>query len=154
MGAAVPGTLALVACGQGKGSRPHVRRIYPKGTRLADTLTREQILTMPAGRVLDVLVNIAVTGLDSVPKYSEDISHAWSVVECLAGKNVRLVLEDWRTGKGIIGGWAALFSLPNGHDTGHALGETAPLAICRAAALLIALEAPPCSTGSSTSSAT
>lgn len=67
-----------------------------------------------------------------VPNYSADIGDAWQVVEHLSQLGHRLILEDWR-GNVRAGGWAALFDLADGHDTGQQTGETAALAICRAA---------------------
>lgn len=63
-------------------------------------------------------------------EYSSDIRDVWQVVDHMAGQGIHLVLEDWRRTHKL---WAALFDLPDGHDTGQVIAETAPLAICRAA---------------------
>lgn len=74
-------------------------------------------------------------------KPSKDIAAAWEVVEAMAARGCDLVLQDWRR-LPQQAAWAALYELPTGHDTGHCLGETAPLAICRCA-LLAARNAAP-----------
>ncbi len=132
-------------------------------------MTREEILALSAGRDLDVLIHRKVMGRDCkhftpepgefgsdlngwydwpqmkvlprlVPCYSMDIAAAWEVVKHLATRGIELTLEDWRSlPEG--GGWKAMFDLPDGHDTGDALGQDAPLAICRAALLAVPLVA-------------
>ncbi len=66
---------------------------------------------------------------------SENLIHVWQVVETLAARGCRLVLHDWRGDQQVYEkyrGWAALFDLFDGHDTGDFIGDTVPLAICRA----------------------
>jgi hypothetical protein len=65
--------------------------------------------------------------------YSTSIGAVWYVVDALSARGCSLVLEDWRNDPRAPGKWSALFNLPDGHDTGGAMGETAPEAICRAA---------------------
>lgn len=68
-----------------------------------------------------------------IPFYSTEINAAWLVVEKLAAENRgTLVLQDWLDVRGTPGRWCALFDLPDGHDTGQILADTAPLAICKA----------------------
>jgi hypothetical protein len=68
-----------------------------------------------------------------IPNYFTEIAAAWLVVDKLAEKKISLVLEDWRAVEGAPGKWSAIFDLPDGHDTGNGLGETAAEAICNAA---------------------
>lgn len=84
----------------------------------------------------DVFKDRGMRGYD-IPKFTTDIAAAWQVVEKLASRGIRLVLEDWRNDPRIAepyqDSWAALFNLPDGHDTGQVVGADACLAICRAA---------------------
>lgn len=120
-------------------------------------MTRSEILAMPAGRELDRLI-AALLGDREDPgdnwwhspdggKYSAadggpwpcstEIDAAWRVVDALSDKDYGLALEDWRISPGAPGQWGVMFYLPDGHDTGQATGESAPLAICRAALLAL-----------------
>ena len=69
----------------------------------------------------------------AVPEYSDNMQSAWELVEKLALRGHRLVLEDYRGMSSAPGNWSALFDYPNGHDGGQHVADTAPLAICRAA---------------------
>jgi hypothetical protein len=152
-------------------------------TTHAEPLTRERILSLPAGRELDALVAERVMGYtgirllndlylfrdataaekkecpsrrsESVPPYSESIAAAWAVVEKMAtARDYRLRLtapggfnDDEQGGEPIAEGeWEAVFQRPHpaGHEwagdlddsaTAEAWGDTAPLAVSRAALL-------------------
>lgn len=134
-------------------------------------MTRDEVLLMVAGKDLDDLIATKVMGFHptdggwwhgdnghcerrfdgggcvdcnaDAPAWSPStsIDDAWTVVGALSARGFALVLEDWQDVKS----WAALFHDRQGHDTGHAVAATAPLAICRCAllALLAALEGDP-----------
>jgi len=95
------------------------------------------INTMPAGPEMDALVAEKVMGYTScafgVPRYSESLEAAWEVVEKMkpVWREFRLSFGPYLAGKeGLKDGWElepALGSPVYGY------GETAPLAICRAA---------------------
>lgn len=72
-----------------------------------------------------------------VPAYSEDIAAAWLVLDAMRVRGCEVALEDHTLHDGPNKGWWALFDLPDGGDTGHAIGDTAPLAICLAARKVI-----------------
>ena len=105
-------------------------------------LTREQILALPAGPELDALVATAIGALgkcwNAPPYYSRSEGAAFLAVDALAALGCGLILEDWRSLAGAPGPWAARFDLPDGHDTGTALGQSAAHAIARA--ILLAKE--------------
>lgn len=115
-------------------------------------MTRDEILNMPAGRVLDAVVAERVlnwthikhnellneysvgkdpdVGWRVIPNFSTDIAAAWEVVEKMPfGYELRLC--DY---KGSIVRWQAEFHEP-GAKTLMVWADTAPLAICRAALL-------------------
>lgn len=113
--------------------------------------SREDILVLPAGEELDGALSFRLLGfglpsvelslLPRFPPLSYSRSACWLVVNALADRNVRLVLEDWRSSPMVTpqtNGWAAYFTMPDGHDTGSAVAPDFPLAICRAA--LVAVE--------------
>lgn len=109
-------------------------------------LTREDILKMEPGRELDALVAKHVMfprhthPLSEVKgwcqKYSADISAAWEVVEKISKKdNVKFSIDfDYS----VNGKWNAGFNYNSGSYAGNA-AVTAPLAICRAALLAVAV---------------
>lgn len=70
---------------------------------------------------------------------SRNIADAIQVAEKLSETNNTLALEDWRSDRQR---WGALFTLADGHDTGHYIADTAALAICQAADAVIAQTAP------------
>ena len=67
--------------------------------------------------------------VDPVPFYSTDLLAAWLVVEHMLTQGYRFELVYEKTPP--EADWGALFSAHDG--AGYGLGETAPLAICRAA---------------------
>lgn len=110
-------------------------------------LTREMVLAEPAGARLDSLVAEHVTGWkplglakdfdgnpfpESVPAYSTDIAAAWEVF-CAHKK------KGWDIGWHNVCGVEAFFVTDGGEYqfTELARGETASLAICRAALLAV-----------------
>lgn len=68
---------------------------------------------------------------------SASADDALRAADALAARGAHLTLEDWRGLTHAPAPWAALFDLSDGHDTGHAVGETAPHAICLAALLAL-----------------
>ncbi len=122
-------------------------------------MTREEIRALLAGREMDRLIAAMlgdreedgwwfsgfVAGNSDTVKYSDEdggprrysakIEAAFSAVDALSARFCWLILEDWRNIPNAPGKWAALFDFHDGHDTGHALGETAAEAICRACLL-------------------
>ena len=111
-------------------------------------MTRNEILQMPAGREMDLLVAIRLMGEDAsllkvnredsyfenhLPRYSTDIAAAWEVVEKMQSFDLEMEYP---------GEWRASAMLA-GSDWGQTISDqTAPLAICRAA-LLAVMEAEP-----------
>jgi hypothetical protein len=113
-------------------------------------MTREEILSMEAGRELDALVAVEVMGWHNdheVPYYdwvqesnevihiskrwspSSDIGAAWEVVEKMIANGW------WNTDIGF--GSGIVVSFDDGSTTHQAKADTAPLAICRAALLAV-----------------
>lgn len=106
-------------------------------------MKREEIEKMPAGNKMDTLIELDVFGwpkayddaLD-VPKYSTEISVAWQVVEKMKadGFPLRMNIDAETAGypgnNGVV--WCAFKY--------SAFGNTAPLAICRAALMTTADE--------------
>ena len=118
-------------------------------------MTRDEIINMPAGRELDVLVAEKVMGekgfkpvIDAITEfngfgvinrpvygeiefscYSTSIVAAWEVVEKFI----------FQLHHGVDGYWCVLMTPEeiNGQDVFEAGGDTAPLAICRAALLVV-----------------
>lgn len=68
-----------------------------------------------------------------VPRYSTDISAAWKVVEALCGPDYRACRIDWAAGQ--CG--CSFVTVHAGSWLGHAGAETVPLAICRAALVVL-----------------
>lgn len=126
---------------------------------MTEQLTREKILSMPAGRELDALVAEKVMGWKQcsmegvriktcygkppefgrndgrvrIPGYSTDISAAWEVVEKVKQMNWFFILSD----NLFPDKWeASLFWDPNGTMI-EARAETAPEAICKASLLAV-----------------
>lgn len=121
-------------------------------------MTREEILNMPANRETDVLMAEEVMGLrldwefaefqngepavptlrdkydeiGMVPFYSTDISAAWEVVEKLCNETGCDIVKVCKRDPELFGEWSCNFG--RGCE---AFGDTAPLAICRAARLLV-----------------
>ena len=117
-------------------------------------MTREDIKNMLAGRGLDALIAEKVMGLTVdyefsepcilslrdkyddwgfLPNYSTDISAAWEVVEKLCNETGCDVVKVCKRDPELLRGeWSC--NLGRGFE---ALGDTAPLAICRAALLTI-----------------
>jgi len=96
-------------------------------------MTRDEILSMEAGREMDVTVGFYVMDLHAppelYPEYSTDISAALEVVDKFYSMN----LYKYSNGKE----WSVyLVTEKNGksHDASET-ADTAPLAICRAALL-------------------
>ena len=115
-------------------------------------MTRDEILNMPAGRELDVLVANKVLGIvptkwhplenpwDEIPlrPYSTDIAAAWKVVERLHEKG--FYTGFYRNGKGATdkrGNFIENWGVDIGCVIELADQPTLPLAICRAALLAV-----------------
>lgn len=96
-------------------------------------MTRDEILAMPAGREMDVLVGRHVMDLVGPPdlywEYSTDISAAWMVVEKFPFCSLDFDATTWRC------------ELSDGDKIFIASSDlrnpSAPLAICRAALLSV-----------------
>lgn len=73
------------------------------------------------------------------------IDKTWVLIEALAAKGMRLVLEDWREHEpgSAVRGWSAYFDLPGGHTSSQKVAPTAPMAICLAALELLPQPASP-----------
>ena len=115
-------------------------------------MTREEILRMEAGPELDRLVaeqimgwregqdtlklqgGMGILGEKALPRYSTDIAAAWEVVEALREKEFVIdilgLLEDF-----IVKIWNENES--EGLSIAKASAEQAPLAICRAALIVL-----------------
>lgn len=115
-------------------------------------MTREEIMTEPAGRKMNAAIHEKVFGLKvnwqhgwpftdevgllgyrSVPKYSEDIAAAWPVVEWLRERWGQISFygaQAWRCNQ---------YHYDPCHVGISGTGDTLPVAICRAA-LLVAME--------------
>ena len=96
-------------------------------------VTRDEILNMPAGQETDDLISLYVLGEDitprgyAIPPYSTNIAAAWEVV----GKYYSMTLEKFSDGEE----WRC-YLVTEREGKNHDViggGETAPLAICRAA---------------------
>lgn len=102
-------------------------------------MTRDEILNMPAGRKMDLLIARILypeaTQLIIMPKYSTDIAAAWEVVEFFHPNfSVDLSYDDPQTVEEIK--WCCeLCANKEPYDDFEARADTAPLAICRAALL-------------------
>lgn len=108
---------------------------------MSQDLTREMVLTEPAGTRMDLWVAQRIMGAGK-PEYSTDIADAWNVVEEMQRRGRKLTLNDARThpityeiqaGAGTQAFCA--FSEECGHPFAFAFGDTVPHAICRAALL-------------------
>jgi ABA sandwich protein len=118
----------------------------------------EDIENMQAGREMDLLIIKAVFGLEtqecmvgghprgctgnvSYPKYSTDIAAAWLVVEKMRDFTPvgDVHIERWDNR------WAVstCFDSSSGGWDGFTYGDTAPLAICRAALLAVSRDNEP-----------
>jgi len=107
-------------------------------------MNKDEILQMPAGQDMDLLIADHVLKMDSdmwnrlffytmnnKTKFSTDMSCAWMVVEKLCGENGCDIVKVCKRDPELLRGeWSCNFGL--GFE---AFGETAPLAICRAALL-------------------
>jgi hypothetical protein len=89
---------------------------------------------LEAGREMDVLVGREIFGIIRMSQadcYSTDIAAAWVVVEKLLAQDITLYLQcderEYRAGERYWNGEWSIF----------ADGETAPLAICRFALLVL-----------------
>jgi hypothetical protein len=114
-------------------------------------MTEKEILSLKAGRELNIRVAEAVMGrrytqdetfgdlevdrqmvYGSLQPYSEDISAAWQVMEQMKGYNPRIAF-DTHSQK-----WEATFSIREaGFTCPVVLADTAPEAICKAALLAL-----------------
>jgi hypothetical protein len=104
-------------------------------------LTREEILSMPAGFEMDKLVqSFAMDGLPPVSEdelpffikaYSTNILAAWAVVERLKLHYKTTCINLWHDSRG----WYCSFHFID--DSEGAQADTAPLAISRAALLFV-----------------
>lgn len=113
-------------------------------------MNQEEILNMPAGQDMDLLVAEEVLKLDSVgwnerffhnrANFSTDISAAFEVAEKLSDKWDFAIVNNQNFGKypDLHYGFRLQAIGEDSHiKTIFALGETAPLAICRAALLAV-----------------
>ncbi len=105
------------------------------------TMTRDEILKMPAGREMDKLIQSFVMGglppvrmdwiMSYIPNYSTNIAAAWEVMEEMRRRNRPISIYT------SVGGWMTNF------DFGAiSSDESAPLAICRAALLAVQSASP------------
>ena len=99
-------------------------------------MTRDEILNIPAGRVLDALVDKYIIKLayefpagmwNGLHTYSTDIAAAWQVVEKMQSFELEM---DYQ------GSWRACVNFP-GEEWYSSIGDTAPITICRAALLAV-----------------
>lgn len=99
-------------------------------------MNADEIRNMPAGREMDELIARRVMGIKPPPSsdvwlvlpYSTDIAAAWEVVEKMGDK-----FDDLERG---TGGFYMVTVYPGNPNMPIVVrGETAPLAICRAALL-------------------
>lgn len=117
-------------------------------------MTRDEILNMPAGRALDALIEYHIMKTQ-VPRnsdghlsrswvdgygyentfYSTDIAAAWDVVE-------KLNRDGWYVSVFTGHKFECALSHPNPKRGNYCKGETAPLAICRAALLAVQSTSP------------
>jgi hypothetical protein len=103
-----------------------------------NAMTRDEILNMPAGREMDVLIDQHFGQLQKdsspiyeMPHYSTDIAAAWEVIEKLCGETGADVVKVCKRDPELLrGDWSCNFG--RGFE---AFADTAPLAICRAALL-------------------
>jgi len=115
-----------------------------------EVMNQEEILNMPAGQDMDLLVAEEVLKLDSVgwnerffhnrAKFSTDIRAAFEVAEKLSDKWDFAIVNNQNFGKypDLHYGFRLQAIGEDSHiKTIFALGETAPLAICRAALLAV-----------------
>jgi len=99
-------------------------------------MTRDEILNMPAGEMMDKLICVNLFPHKNpeywdLLKYSTDIAAAWEVVEKMSYSFHVEIMSD-------INGmaWGCDFKDDPLHTT-LCVAETAPLAICRAALLTV-----------------
>ena len=123
-------------------------------------MNNDEILSMPAGREMDALIFEYVFGFEKgtfpvhapmkskigdymvrpIQEYSSDISAAWEVAETLSDKFDFAIVNNQNFGKypDLHYGFRLQAIGEDSHiKTIFALGETAPLAICRAALLAV-----------------
>lgn len=107
-------------------------------------MTRDEILSMEAGREMDVTIGYHVMDLvappEIYPDYSTDIAAAWEVVEKLENYPQHILFEIVRKGINPNIFWWAEFRECHRESKFRnfiAYAEIAPLAICRAALLAI-----------------
>ena len=116
----------------------------------------DEINAIPAGRLLDQSVTVSVMGRTwtnsnmrvlvdrngretHVPDYSTSIQDAWALIEYIRSINPHWSPSvSWDDGDDIgPAGWACSFyyfgEFASDYKSTHALADTAPLAICRAA---------------------
>jgi len=98
-------------------------------------MTRDEILNMEAGREMDELITQKVISNDGfwhgIKPYSTDISVAWQVVEKLCDETGCDVVKVCKRDPELLRGeWSCNFG-----RGAEAFGDSAPLAICRAALL-------------------
>ena len=104
------------------------------------------VLAMSAGPEMDALAAERILGLKLLydyqgslltflPACSTSMDGAMMLVNALSARGCGLILEDWRNLENAPAPWAASFDLPDGHDTGHAMGQTAAEAACKACLL-------------------
>lgn len=117
-------------------------------------LTRAAVLALAAGPEMDALASERILGLEQLlpydpqgtavpafwPACSTRMDVALVLVNVLSARGCSMVLEDWRHLENAPAPWAALFKFPDGRDTGHALGQTAAEALCRACLLVTCME--------------
>lgn len=114
-------------------------------------MNQDEILSMPAGQEMDLLISEKVLSLSvdewnkrffrNQSHYSTDISAAWEVAKKLSDKWDFAIVnnQNFRNYPGLHFGFRLQSLDEDSHiKTVFALGETAPLAICRAALLIMA----------------
>lgn len=75
-------------------------------------------------------------GVMNIPAYTTDIAAAWQVVEEMARRGYTLVCE-WKGADREYAHTAEAYFRKSIYAHGHAVADTAPLAICRAALAVI-----------------
>jgi len=122
-------------------------------------MTREEILNMPAGREMDRIIEKEVYGSDKLPvNYSPSTDLVWAFhtaedihaqivaqgrhEETIVNEDANYLTltftgQDWAASFGCIYGDDEWFEPANTHWPLVAHGETAALAICRAALLVV-----------------
>lgn len=97
----------------------------------------------PIEKTEDMSLTIASDERDRIPKFSKEIQWAWKVVDHLSSLGIQIYLEDFRRkGEFIRPGWWILYTLSDGHDTGHIVTQSVEEGICKAALYAMSMYRP------------